>query len=107
MLALRSLQKSHDHDLRIYWRFRARQVRTRLSGRQPQYRPTAPLKRVASLDVKRSRSARTLLLDLPELGTLSRQQLAALVGVAPLIVIAAPSGAAGRSGDAPLRLLCT
>ena len=56
MLALRSLQKSHDHDLRIYWRFRARQVRTRLSGRQPQYRPTAPLKRVASLDVKRSRS---------------------------------------------------
>ena len=27
---------------------------------------------------------RTLLLDLPELGTLSRQQLAALVGVAPL-----------------------
>ena len=27
--------------------------------------------------------ARTLLLDLPELGTLSRQQLAALVGVAP------------------------
>ena len=84
MLALRSLKKSHDNDLRIYWRFRARQVRTRLSGRQPQYRPTAPLKRVASLDVKRSRSARTLLLDLPELGTLSRQQLAALVGVAPL-----------------------
>ena len=28
--------------------------------------------------------ARTLLLDLPELGTLSRQRLAALVGVAPL-----------------------
>ncbi len=28
--------------------------------------------------------ARTLLLDLPELGTLSRQQIAALVGVAPL-----------------------
>jgi len=27
---------------------------------------------------------RTLLLDLPELGTLSRQRLAALVGVAPL-----------------------
>jgi hypothetical protein len=47
MLALRSLKKSHDHDLRAYWRFRARQVRTRLYGRQPQYRPTAPLKRVA------------------------------------------------------------
>jgi hypothetical protein len=47
MLAWRSLTKSHDHDLRAYWRFRARQVRTRLYGRQPQYRPTAPLKRVA------------------------------------------------------------
>jgi transposase len=29
-------------------------------------------------------SARTLLLDLPELGTLSRQRIAALAGVAPL-----------------------
>ena len=47
ILALRSLKKSHDNDLRAYWRFRARQVRTRLYGRQPQYRPTAPLKRVA------------------------------------------------------------
>jgi hypothetical protein len=56
MLALRSLKKSHDNDLRAYWRVRARQVRTRLDGRQPQYRPTAPLKRVASRDVKRSRS---------------------------------------------------
>ena len=28
--------------------------------------------------------ARTLLLELPELGTLTRQQIAALVGVAPL-----------------------
>jgi hypothetical protein len=47
ILALRSLKKSHDNDLRAYWRFRARQVRTRLYGRQPQYRPTAQLKRVA------------------------------------------------------------
>jgi hypothetical protein len=47
ILALRSLKKSHDNDLRAYWRFRARQVRTRLDGRQPQYRPTAPLKHVA------------------------------------------------------------
>ena len=47
ILTWRSLKKRHDHDLRAYWRFRARQVRTRLDGRQPQYRPTAPLKRVA------------------------------------------------------------
>jgi hypothetical protein len=36
MLAWRSLKKSHDNDLRDYWRFRARQVRDRLYGRQPQ-----------------------------------------------------------------------
>jgi len=47
ILALRSRTKSHDHDLRASWRFRARQVSTRLYGRQPQYRPTARLKRVA------------------------------------------------------------
>jgi hypothetical protein len=47
ILALRSLKKSHDHDLRDYWRFRARQVRVRLYGRQPKYRPTARLRRVA------------------------------------------------------------
>ena len=46
-LALRSRKQSHDHALRAYGRFRARQVRTRLYGRQPPYRPTAPLKRVA------------------------------------------------------------
>ena len=40
MLALRSLKKSHDHDLRDYWRFHARQVRRRLYGRQPKFRPT-------------------------------------------------------------------
>jgi hypothetical protein len=47
ILALRSLKKSHDNDLRDYWRFRARQVRARLYGRTPKYRPTAPLRRVA------------------------------------------------------------
>jgi hypothetical protein len=47
ILALRSLKKSHDNDLRDYWRFRARQVRARLYGRQPKYRPMPRLKRVA------------------------------------------------------------
>ena len=47
MLALRSLKKSHDNDLRDYWRFRARQVRTRLYACKPKYWPTARLRRVA------------------------------------------------------------
>ena len=47
MLALRSLTKSHDHDLRDDWRFRAHQVRTRLYARKPKFWPTARLKRVA------------------------------------------------------------
>jgi hypothetical protein len=47
MLALRSLKKSHDNDLRAYWRFRARQVRTRLYASKPKYRPTARFRRVA------------------------------------------------------------
>jgi hypothetical protein len=47
ILALRSLTKSHDNDLRAYWRFRARQVRARLYAREPTYRPTARLRRVA------------------------------------------------------------
>jgi hypothetical protein len=47
MLALRSLKKSHDNDLRDYWRFRARQARARLYGRPPKYRPMPRLKRVA------------------------------------------------------------
>jgi hypothetical protein len=47
ILALRSLKKSHDNDLRDYWRFRARQVRARLYGRQPKYKPTERLRRVA------------------------------------------------------------
>ena len=47
ILALRSLKKSHDNDLRDYWRFHARQVRLRLYGRRAKYRPTERLKRVA------------------------------------------------------------
>ena len=47
ILALRSLKKSHDHDLRDDWRFRARQVRLRLYGRKPNDRPTERLRRVA------------------------------------------------------------
>ena len=47
ILAWRSLKKSHDHALRAYWRFRARQVRLRLYGRKPKYRPTELLRRVA------------------------------------------------------------
>jgi hypothetical protein len=47
ILALRSLKKSHDHDLRDYWRFRARQEQTRLYARKPKYKPTPQLRRVA------------------------------------------------------------
>jgi hypothetical protein len=47
MLALRSLKKSHDHDLRDYWRFRAGQERARLYARNPKYKPTTRLRRVA------------------------------------------------------------
>jgi hypothetical protein len=47
MLAWRSLKQSHDHDLRDYWRFRARPMRARLDGRPPQYRPMPRLKHVA------------------------------------------------------------
>ena len=56
MLTLRSLTKSHDHDLRDYWRFRARQMRGRLYGHKPHYRPAPRLRRVASPNSKRSRS---------------------------------------------------
>ena len=35
ILTLRSLTKSHDHDLRDDWRFRARQMRGRLYGHKP------------------------------------------------------------------------
>ena len=47
ILTLRSLKKSHDNDLRAYWRFHARQERTRLYARKLRYRPTARLRRVA------------------------------------------------------------
>ena len=47
MLTLRSLKKSHDDDLRAYWRFHARQVRVRLYGPQPKYRPAFRLRCVA------------------------------------------------------------
>ena len=47
MLALRSLKKSHDNDLRAYWRFHARQEWARLYARKPKYKPTTRLKRVA------------------------------------------------------------
>jgi hypothetical protein len=47
ILALRSLKKSHDNDLRAYWRFRAHQLRARRYGRQPKYRPMPRLRRVA------------------------------------------------------------
>jgi hypothetical protein len=47
ILTWRSLKKSHDHDLRDYWRFRAHQVRVRLYGRQPKYRPVPRLRRAA------------------------------------------------------------
>ena len=42
--------------------------------------------------------ARTLVLDLPELGTLSRQRIAALVGLPPSIATVAPCGDAAPSG---------
>jgi hypothetical protein len=47
ILALRSLKKSHDNDLRDYWWFRTRQLQFRLYGRKPKYRPTERLRRVA------------------------------------------------------------
>jgi hypothetical protein len=47
ILTLRSLKKSHDNDLRDYWRFHARQGRVRLYASKPKYRPTARLRRVA------------------------------------------------------------
>jgi len=47
ILTLRSLKKSHDNDLRDYWRFRAGQERVRLYTSKPKYRPTARLRWVA------------------------------------------------------------
>ena len=45
-------------------------------------------------------TARTLIADLPELGTLDRKKIAALVGVAPSTATAARSGASAPSGAA-------
>jgi hypothetical protein len=47
ILTLRSLKKSHDNDLRDYWKFRARQMHGRLYGHKPKYRPTPRLRCVA------------------------------------------------------------
>jgi hypothetical protein len=47
ILTLRSLKKSHDNDLRDYWRFRAGQERVRLYTSKPKYRPTGRLRCVA------------------------------------------------------------
>jgi hypothetical protein len=47
ILTWRSLKKSHDHDLRDYWRFRAGQERVRLYASKPTYQPIVRLKRVA------------------------------------------------------------
>lgn len=47
ILTLRSLKKSHDNDLRDYWKFHARQVHGRLYDRKPKYRPMLRLQRVA------------------------------------------------------------
>ena len=47
ILALRSLKKSHDNDLREYWRFHAQQERARLYAHRPNYQPIVELKRAA------------------------------------------------------------
>jgi hypothetical protein len=41
ILALRSLKKSHDNDLRKYWRFHAQQERVRRYTQRPNYQPLA------------------------------------------------------------------
>jgi hypothetical protein len=41
ILALRSLKKSHDNDLRAYWRFHAQQERARRYTQRPHYQPLA------------------------------------------------------------------
>jgi hypothetical protein len=47
MLTWRARKKRPDDDLRDDWRVHARQVWTRLYGRQPKYKPTVRLRRVA------------------------------------------------------------
>ena len=56
MLALRWLKKSRDHDLCDDWRCRAGQKRARLYARNPKYKPTPRLRRVAELNSNRSHS---------------------------------------------------
>ena len=41
ILALRSLKKSHENDLRKYWRFHAQQERARRYAQRPSYQPLA------------------------------------------------------------------
>jgi hypothetical protein len=62
MLTWRSRTKSHDHDLRDDWRFRACQMRGRLYGHTPNERPAPRWRRVASLNSKRLRSIKLNLL---------------------------------------------
>lgn len=47
ILALRSLKKSHDNDLREYWRFHAQQERARLYVQRPNYQPIEEWRRAA------------------------------------------------------------
>jgi len=47
ILALRSLKKSHDNDLREYWRFHAQQERERLYAHRPNYQPIEEWRRAA------------------------------------------------------------
>ena len=47
ILALRSLKKSHDNDLREYWRFHAQQERARLYAQRPNYQPIEEWRRAA------------------------------------------------------------
>ena len=47
ILALRSLKKSHDNDLREYWRFHAQQERARLYAHRPNYQPIEEWRRAA------------------------------------------------------------
>ena len=68
----------------------------RCCGTAPLWRENDDLlQRVPALDL----CARTFLLELPELGTLTRQQIAALVGAAPLNCDSGTLGAGAPSGE--------
>ncbi len=99
ILTLRSLTKSHDHDRRDYWRFRARQMRGRLYGHKPQYRPAPRLRRVASPNSKRLRSVnlafgRTRYAHPPECGAHFVRSLVSATRFAPPNQAASPAAAA-------------